>query len=75
MSAGKGRQLAYRRPLQCVGHEIAPEGEPEEAEILVAGHSFCYPCGNFALGSMLEHGHSITAVLREIRDGIYEVTK
>jgi hypothetical protein len=45
---------------------------PEEAEILVAGYSWCYPCGNFALGAIIDE-HTVLEILKEIRDGVYEV--
>ena len=39
--------------MLCVGHEIAPDGHVEEAEIIIGGYSFCYPCGNGVLGDIV----------------------
>ncbi len=66
-------KLGYRKRLQCVGHEVAPGAQPEEAEMLVAGHSFCYPCGNAALGHLMEEGWTPAIILRMFRDGVIEV--
>lgn len=74
------RKLAYRMPLQCVGHEIAPpnrladKGATYEAEIVVAGYSFCYPCGNMFLHYHLQGTFSDQAILRMFSDGVIEVS-
>jgi len=69
-------RLGYKKSMQCVGHEIAPNSHPEEAEILVAGYSFCYPCGNAVLGVLLsDDPWSTVEILRMFRDGVIAVTE
>lgn len=72
--------LAYRRPLQCVGHAIAPD-EPDaraqvEAEYVVAGLSLCGDCARTAMYLLLDGDpswRSDTAMLRGWRDGVLKV--
>jgi hypothetical protein len=68
------KRLGYSRPIQCCAHEVAPgSGGPAEAEIIVAGYSFCYPCGNGMLGNIIEKNWTVPEMLRMVRDGVIEV--
>ena len=72
-------RLHLSRKTLCVGHEIATKDavgdqpSPTEAEMTVAGYSFCFPCGNAAVNAIVESGFPIEAVLRMFRDGVIEV--
>lgn len=69
-------RLGYRLPLQCVAHELAPGGAPQDAEILVSGYSLCYHCGITFLQHLLEGAERTERdILRMYRDGLIGVTR
>jgi hypothetical protein len=71
------RRLSYDRRVLCCAHEVAPgDHGVAEAEMIVGGFSFCYPCGQSALAALLEPpgAHTIREVLREYQDGIREIS-
>lgn len=71
------RALAYRLPLQCAGHLVSPARVHRDAEITIAGYSFCLPCGEDVMWKRLnavDHA-TMTDILREYRDGVAEVSR
>jgi hypothetical protein len=73
------RRLSYAPRVLCCAHEVAPgEHGIAEAEMIVGGCSFCYPCGQAILGECLNPRSPyslgmVGIILQEYQAGIREI--